>query len=79
MLICLQVALNLDHIKKQWVDIGIHTNACMTRPETCGEAGGAISVWLKDTGCPDWGGILSSYAVYGKSGSLIYCRTSRIR
>ena len=44
-------ALTLDHTKKQWVDLGIHTEACMTRPETCGAAGGAISVWVKIRDC----------------------------
>ena len=32
--------------RNQWVDLGIHTEACMTRPETCGAAGGAISMWV---------------------------------
>ena len=45
---CYQVnnALTLDQTRKQWVDLGIHTEACMTRPETCGAEGGAISVWV---------------------------------
>ena len=38
-------ALALDHTQRQWVDLGIHTEACMTRPDTCGSAGGAISLW----------------------------------
>ena len=40
----------MDHTKKQWVDLGIHTEACMTRPETCGAVAGAISLLVKLTG-----------------------------
>ena len=48
-------ALNLDHTKSQWVDLGLHTDVCMTRPETCGAAGGAISLWVNVTYCPQYG------------------------
>ena len=34
----------LDRTRRQWVDLGIHTEACMTDPRTCGAAGGAVSV-----------------------------------
>ena len=40
-------ALRTDSTRRQWVDLGIHTDVCMTRPETCGTDGGAISMWLK--------------------------------
>ena len=61
--ICIQVnmALNLNHNMKQWLDLGIHTEACMTQPETCGAAGGAISVWVNAIECPDVCGIISSW------------------
>ena len=36
---------------KQWIDLGIHTEACMTRPEICGVAGGAFSVWINIIDC----------------------------
>ena len=35
----------------QWINLGIHTEACMTRPETCGAAGGAISLWFRVIDC----------------------------
>ena len=65
-------ALTLDHTKKQWVDLGIHTEACMTRPETCGAAGGAISVWVKIRDCHGQGGIISSQT-NAASGTLLFC------
>ena len=54
-------ALEVNHIMKQWIDLGIHTEACMTRPETCGAAGGAISLWMNIIDCPYDAGILSSH------------------
>ena len=45
-------AVTLDHTKNQWIDLGVHTEACMTRPETCGAAGGTISLWVKQIECP---------------------------
>ena len=50
----------------------------MTRPETCGAAGGAISLWVNLIDCPDWAGILSSRAS-GKTASQIYCKPSLLR
>ena len=38
--------LTLNHTRNQWVDLGIHTKACMTHPETCGAASRALSMWL---------------------------------
>ena len=69
-------ALTLDHTQSQWVDLGIHIEACMTRPETCGSAGGAISVWLKVIDCP-YGGIISSHS--HSTGSVIYCTATDFR
>ena len=48
----------------------------MTRPETCGAAGGAISLWVKVIECvADRGGIVSSRSS-SSSGSIIYCTSS---
>ena len=49
----------------------------MTRPDTCGEAGGAVSFWLKESvrACGSGGsshGILSSRTRNG-TGFTIYC------
>ena len=68
----------LNSTKSQWVDLGIHTEACMTRPETCGAAGGAISLWVKLFECLDWGGLVSSMA-WDTSGSRIECDNGLIR
>ena len=69
-------ALTLDRTKSQWVDLGIHTEACMTRPETCGAAGGSISVWVNVI-VFNWGGIISSFG--SSTGLRIGCRSSEIR
>ena len=78
--ICPQVnsALTLDHTKRQWVDLGVHTEACMTLPETCGAAGGAVSMWMKLMECPILCGIISSLA-YLTTGSLMYCDGGSLR
>ena len=39
-------AWTVDGTMRQWIDLGIHTEVRMTRPETCGAAGGAISVLI---------------------------------
>ena len=70
--------MDFECIKSQWVDLGIHTEACMTRPETCGAAGGAISVWLNVTTCPGYQGIISSYD-YLSTGLIIFCYNENIR
>ena len=50
----------------------------MSQPETCGAAGGALSLWVKLIGnCLDWCGIVSSRTA-GSSGSLIYRYTNYI-
>ena len=77
--ICLQVnsALNLNQTKRQWVDLEIHTDACMTRPETCGAAGGAISLWVNAINCSDYCGFVSS-AAFASTGSSIFYHTDNV-
>ena len=66
----------VNHTRSQSIDLGIHTEACMTRPETCGAAGGAISVWVNAIECvSDRGGIVSSRSS-SSSGSIIYCTST---
>ena len=68
-----------NHLKRQWVDLGIHNEACMIRPETCDAAGGAISVWIKLNDCGNWCGIISSFSG-SATGFELYCRhTAEIR
>ena len=75
--------LTLDHTKSQWVDLGIHTEVCMTRPDTCGAAGGAISVWVRMIDCRpnSFCGIISSITGLGGSsaGSVIFGHSGSIR
>ena len=46
--------------RHDWIDFGHHPDACVTKPETCGAAGGAISFWFKNVECPYPAGILNS-------------------
>ena len=74
-------ALTLDHTRSQWVDLGIHKQACMAQPETCGSAGGAISLWVKMVDCStEPCGIISSW-VSGSTatGSIMYLFSGRIQ
>ena len=66
-------ALTLDGTMSQWADLGIHTEVCMTRPETCGEAGGAISMWVNVIGCQGWDGGIISTLGFGRTGAVIFC------
>ena len=70
-------AWTVEGTKKQWIDLGIHTEACMTQPETCSAAGGTISLWVNVTDCPSAGGIVSSLQ-WQSTGLRIYCTSSDI-
>ena len=61
----MNLAWTFNGTKKQWVDLGTHTEACMTPPETCGAAGGAISLWVN---------VLAGYKFY--SCGIISSRTA---
>ena len=40
--------VSLYHAHRQWVDLGVLEEACITHPETCGAAGGAaVALWVK--------------------------------
>ena len=67
--------LNLDRKKRQWLDLGIHAEACMTNM-TCGAAGGAISLWVKITECPKNAGIITTQAQGKTVGSAVVCHTT---
>ena len=70
-------ALTLNHTRRQWIDLGIHPEVCMTQLDTCGAAGGAISLWLRVLDCSDWAGVLSSRD--SGTGFQIYCRPPVMR
>ena len=47
----MNLARTFNGANNQLVDLGTDTDACMTRPETCGAAGGAISLWINANDC----------------------------
>ena len=72
-------AWSLDETRSQWVDLGVHNEACLAQPETCGAAGSAIRLWVKVIDrCTLHDGIISSYA-YGSTGTLVLCQFSFVR
>ena len=60
-LIFLQIgnAVRLDASQRQWIDLGIHTEVCLTRPDRC-TIGGAVSFWIKLIGTETYTGLLST-------------------
>ena len=50
----------------------------MTQPETCGAAGGAVSMWVKISKCQNLGGIISTRG-YNENGLIIYCSQDTIK
>ena len=42
-------AISLNHTRRQWVDLGILEDLCITRPETCGAIGAAVAFWMRIT------------------------------
>ena len=64
-------ALAMNQTRNQWIDLGVHPEACMTIPETCCAAGGAISFWLRIINCSHHGGILTT--IHEVSGFRIFC------
>ena len=63
--------MKLIEIRKQWVDLGVQTQACLVLPETCGPEGAAVALWLYVYNCNNLGGIISSYDQ--TSGMMIQC------
>ena len=61
----------LNKTRNQWIDLGTHSEACMTQPETCGAAGGALSFWMYVIDFIQVSGLVSSHAV-NRTGSLVY-------
>ena len=67
--------MSIDRARSQWIDLETHPEAvCMTQPETCVAAGGAISVWVNAIDCPQTAGIITSIGDRDKSGFRIWCR-----
>ena len=70
------VATNIS--QAQWIDLGVHAEACMTRPETCGAAGGAVSFWMKLIDCNDFGGVISTVSL-SETGFQVYCSENKTK
>ena len=78
-LIQVNLAWTFNGAKNQWVNLGTHTEACITRPDTCGVAGGAISLWVnilnRGSG---YNGIMSSCLSY-TSGFFLFVNHGILR
>ena len=69
-------AISLNHTRSQWVDLGILTEACITRPETCGALGGAVAFWMRidyNVEEGEYRGIISSADSDEDQKFIIYC------
>ena len=77
----MNTAVTLNHTRRQWVDLGILEDACITRPETCGAAGAAVAFWIRiDLITYDVApGIMSSYKNGPFSGMTIRLYTDGMR
>ena len=74
-------AVKSDRNHRQWIDLGVHTEACMALPGTCGTAGGAISLWVKVIDCPsnESCGIITTLQGGRFQGLLIRCFEGNIK
>ena len=70
-------AVRTDRTESQWIDLGIHTEACMTRPETCGVAGGSLSFWMKLRNCPEELGVITT--IHSGTGLMVLCNAGYTR
>ena len=70
-------ALKTDLNLHQWASLGnLSAHACFSIPQSCGAAGGAISVWINIIEAPDAllenDGIISSSEENGQGFSIYY-------
>ena len=70
--------MSSDRAVGRWIDLGIHNEACMVQPDTCGEKGGAVSLWHRVLSCPGFGGIVSSHSTLESVGITVYCGSGNI-
>ena len=68
--------MSTDRNRKQFVDLGSHPEAYMTRG-TCGDTGGAVSFWVKIVNCTGtrYSGIITTLPMGVGAGLLISCVT----
>ena len=38
--------MRLDARRRQWLDLGIHTDVCLTEPDSC-YSGAAMAMWMR--------------------------------
>ena len=69
--------MSTNHSRQQWINLGIHTEACMTDPVTCGAAGGTIALWLRMVNCSVNGAVVTT-TERGGTGSDIGCTRTKI-
>ena len=55
-------AVHTNRSQNQWIELGYHSDVCLTHRYGCGEAGGALSMWLRLIDCPARSGIITSRA-----------------
>ena len=71
-------AVRTDRSQKAWVNLGnLSTVACIVVPESCGLAGGALSVWIKIEDCPNYAGIISPQH-HADESLLLSCFSNKI-
>ena len=69
------MAVRLYAPNRQWFDLGIHTDACMTTM-TCGAAGGAVSLWVNlYESCGQSNGVITTWEGGFVSGFSVECST----
>ena len=67
-------AVGLDRTMSQWVSLGVIQEACITRPETCSAAGGAVTLWTRVQLCDaSFSGIISSLIKSSSTSFAILC------
>ena len=57
----------------------ITNKICLSQPESCGAAGGAVSMWLKIIDCYGAGGILETNNIDRSLGFVMFCWISEDR
>ena len=70
--------MSTDRSKAQWIDLGIHTEACMTVPGTCGTSGGAVSVWYRMIHCSPVASIVTTMQNRTSGGSANYYSAQQV-
>ena len=74
-----------DKTEYQYVNLGDLSDACITRPVTCGGEGATISLWLKVEHCGTNDGALSSSDYYydggptPREGFIVSCFTTGMK